>query len=167
MIREAVPDGGARRSQQARDVCLRQLTVRARSRAELDRKLVEKGFEQEVRAEVLDRLAEVGLINDRQFAENFVKSKHEGNGKTGVALAHAMRQRGLAETDVEAALEQITPEQQEAKARELVQKKLRGAVDPRDQRLVVRLVGMLARRGYGSGLALRVVRSELQVFAAE
>ena len=150
-------------------MCLRLLTARARSRAELDRKLAEKGFEEEVRAEVLDRLVEVGLLDDHQFAQDWVRQQHSRSGKVGSALVHGLRAHGVAEEDAQAALDQLDPEQREERARELVRRKLgrsSDSVDPSDQRLVGRLVGMLARRGYDSGLALRVVRSELVAFSA-
>ncbi|MGL6236473.1 MAG: regulatory protein RecX [Segniliparus sp.] len=154
---------------QARDVCLRLLAARARSRAELERKLADKGYDEAVRTEVLDRLVAVGLLNDQQFAHDWVRQQHSRSGKVGAALAHGLRAHGVAEEDAQAAMEQLDPEQREGRARELVQRKLgrsSDSVDPSDQRLVGRLVGMLARRGYDSGLALRVVRSELAVLSA-
>ena len=159
----------AKRQAQAHDVCLRLLTVRARSRAELDRKLAEKGFEEEVRAEVLDRLTAAGLLNDQQFAQDWVRQQHNRSGKVGAALVHGLRAHGVGEEDVQAALGQLDPEQREERARELVRHKLGrslAAVEAADQRLVGRLVGMLARRGYDGGLALRVVRSELAELSA-
>ncbi|EFV14485.2 hypothetical protein HMPREF9336_00626 [Segniliparus rugosus ATCC BAA-974] len=150
-------------------MCLRLLTVRARSRAELDRKLAEKGFEEEVRAEELDRLTATGLLNDQQFAQDWVLQQHNRSGKVGAALAHGLRAHGVGEEDVRAALDQLDSEQREERARELVRRKLGrspDAVEAADQRLVGRLVGMLARRGYDGGLALRVVRSELSALSA-
>lgn len=150
-------------------MCLRLLTARARSRAELDRKMSEKGFEDEVRAEVLDRLVAVGLLDDRQFAQDWVRQQHSRSGKVGAALVNGLRAHGVGEEDARAALDQLDPEQREERARELVRRKIGRSSDqvsPADQRLVGRLVGMLARRGYDSGLALRVVRSELAAFSA-
>ncbi|MGY2060436.1 regulatory protein RecX, partial [Nocardia gipuzkoensis] len=67
------PAGGGTEAQ-AKDVCLRLLTDRARSRAELANKLADKGFRADVAERVLNRLTEVGLINDAAFAEQWVYS---------------------------------------------------------------------------------------------
>ena len=59
------------------------------------------------------------------------------------------------------ALDEVDPADEEAAARILVRKKLRtlGRVD--DTAATRRLVGLLARKGYGSGMAFAVVREEL------
>ncbi|MDX5452547.1 MAG: recombination regulator RecX, partial [Rhodococcus sp. (in: high G+C Gram-positive bacteria)] len=55
------PGGGT--EAQAKDLCLRLLTDRARSRAELATKLEQKGFAADVAERTLDRLTEVGLVD--------------------------------------------------------------------------------------------------------
>ena len=50
---------------------------------------------------------------------------------------------------------------EEAAARALVRKKLRSLSGVDDVTAIRRLVGMLARKGYGSGLAFAVVKDEL------
>ena len=52
------------RAEQARALCLRLLTVRARTRAELETQLAKRGYTEDVSAAVLDRLTHVGLIDD-------------------------------------------------------------------------------------------------------
>lgn len=60
------------------------------------------------------------------------------------------------------AVAQLDSEQEEETARELVARKLRSTRGlDRDKRLR-RLAGMLARKGYSEGLALRVVRQALE-----
>ena len=51
---------------------------------------------------------------------------------------------------------------EEAAARALVRKKLRSMSRLDDQTATRRLVGMLARKGYASGLAFAVVRDEVE-----
>lgn len=63
---------------------------------------------------------------------------------------------------IDEAVGQLDPDQEEATARELVARKIRSTRGlDRDKRLR-RLAGMLARKGYGEGLALRVVRQALE-----
>ena len=63
----------ASREEQARSLCLRLLTARARTRAELEGQLVKRGYPDDVSERVLDRLAHVGLVDDADFAEQWVQ----------------------------------------------------------------------------------------------
>ncbi|MBO0853210.1 MAG: recombination regulator RecX [Nocardia sp.] len=147
---------------QAKDICLRLLTDRARSRAELADKLAAKGFAPEIADRVLNRLAEVGLVDDAAFAEQWVHSRHTFSGRGKKALAQELRRKGVADDDAQPALAAITPDDESSRAAELVRRKLTTLpVDmPRDKR-TARLVGMLARRGYSQSIAYRVVTAEL------
>ncbi|MGQ4614877.1 recombination regulator RecX [Nocardia sp. R7R-8] len=148
--------------EQAKEACLRLLAVRARSRAELARRLAAKGYSPEVSERALDRLGAVGLVDDAAFAEQWVHSRHTFSGKGKQALAQELRRKGVAQSDAVAALDAITTGDEETRAAELVRRKLRSLPPDLDQdKMIRRLVGMLARRGYGRSTAYRVVKAEL------
>jgi regulatory protein len=112
--------------------------------------------------EVLSRFEEVGLINDGAFADAWVESRHHGRGLARRALAQELRTKGVDSTLIDEAVSQLDSEQEETTARELVDRKLRSTRGlDRDKRLR-RLAGMLARKGYSQGMALRVVRQALE-----
>ena len=158
-----IPGGGT--VAQAKDACLRLLADRARSRAELAQALAKRGFDADIAERALDRLAEVGLIDDAEFAQRWVHSRHTYSGKGRQALAVELRRKGIAPDHAENALRQISGDDEADRAAELVRKKLRTLTVPADRterdKTVRRLVGMLARRGYGQSLAFGVVKSEL------
>jgi regulatory protein len=145
----------------ARDVCLRQLEVGPRTRAELARKLAAHGVPEEAAEEVLGRFAEVGIIDDALFASMWVTSRHRGRGLAGRALSQELRRKGVDDETVRTAVDALDPEQEAATARALVRKKLPSSRGLAPEARVRRLVGMLARKGYGGGLAFRVVKEEL------
>ncbi len=154
------PPGGT--VEQAKEVCLRLLAVRARSRAELAGRLAAKGYSPDVSERALDRLTEVGLVDDAAFAEQWVHSRHTFSGKGKQALAQELRRKGVAQSDAASALAGITVDDEESRAAELVRRKMRSL--PRDldrDKAIRRLVGMLARRGYGQSTAYRVVKAAL------
>lgn len=154
------PGGGT--VEQAKEVCLRLLSVRARSRAELARRLADKGFTAEVSQRTLDRLGEVGLVDDAAFARQWVRSRHAHSGRGRQALAHELRRKGVSADDVAPALDTVTTEDEQTRAAELVRRKLRTMAPGLDRdKKVRRLVGMLARRGYGQSVAYAVVTAEL------
>src|SRR6516162_6642855 len=59
----------------ARALCLRLLTAQARTRAELAGQLAKRGYPDDLSARVLDRLTDVGLLDDADFAQQWVHSR--------------------------------------------------------------------------------------------
>jgi regulatory protein len=149
------------RDEQARTLCLRLLTARARTRAELSGKLADRGFPDDVSTRVLDRLADVGLIDDRDFAEQWVRSRHTHAGKGKRALAAELRRKGVDTELISAALADIDAGAERQRAEQLVRDRLRRERlddDDAEAKVMRRLVGMLARRGYSQSMALDVVK---------
>ncbi|GAA2452589.1 recombination regulator RecX [Streptomyces glaucus] len=148
--------------EQARAICLRLLTGTPRTRKQLADALRKRQIPDDAAEEVLSRFEEVGLIDDGAFADAWVESRHHGRGLARRALARELRTKGVDATLVDAAVARLDSEQEEATARELVARKLRATRGlDRDKRLR-RLAGMLARKGYSEGMALRVVRQALE-----
>src|SRR5580704_9335288 len=146
----------------ARQICLRLLTVAPRTQAQLADALRRRGVPDDAAAAVLTRFAEVKLIDDAMFARAWVDSRHHGRGLASRALGAELRQRGVPQDDIQAALSELDPEQELATARDLVARRMRStAGQPADAR-IRRLAGMLARKGYPAGLAYRVVREALE-----
>src|SRR3954471_19572722 len=147
------------REEQARALCLRLLTVRARTRAELAGQLAKRGYPDDVSIQVLDRLAGVGLIDDADFAEQWVRSRRENAGKGKRALAAELRTKGVDNEVITAALADIDAGAERDRAEQLVRDKLRRErLTENDAKLARRLVGMLARRGYSQTMAFDVVK---------
>ena len=145
----------------ARKILLDQLTGQARSRKELSDKLAAKNVPSEIATRLLDRFEEVGLVDDDAFARSWVASRQPGKGLARRALAQELRRKGIDDEVAREALDEIDPADEEAAARALVRRKLRSLSRVDDTTATRRLVGMLARKGYGSGLAFAVVRDEL------
>ncbi|MFC8127957.1 recombination regulator RecX [Streptomyces sp. NPDC057302] len=149
-------------AERARAICLRLLTGTPRTRKQLADALRKREIPEDVAEEVLTRFEEVGLINDGAFAGAWVESRHHGRGLARRALTQELRMKGVDATLIEEAVGQLDAEQEEATARELVARKLRATRGlDRDKRLR-RLAGMLARKGYSEGLALRIVRQAIE-----
>jgi regulatory protein len=145
----------------ARKILLDQLTGQARTRKELADKLSAKNVPTEVATRLLDRFEEVGLIDDEAFARAWIASRQPGKGLATRALAQELRRKGVDDEIAREALAEIDPDDEEAAARALVRRKLRSLARFDDTVATRRLVGMLARKGYGAGLAFAVVRDEL------
>jgi regulatory protein len=143
-------------------LCLRLLTARARTRAELAGQLTKRGYPDDVSARVLDRLSGVGLIDDAGFAEQWVHSRQANAGKGKRALVAELRTKGVDNDVITAVLGGIDPAAERGRAEELVRKKLRReTLRDDDARVSRRLVAMLARRGFDQSMAYDVVSTEL------
>jgi regulatory protein len=145
----------------ARTIALNLLERQPRTRAELARGMARRGVPEDAAAAVLDRFTEVGLINDEAFAQAWVDSRHAGRALGRRALSAELRRKGVDDEIAREALATVTSEDEEAAARTLVERRLRTmSTVPHDAK-IRRLVGMLARKGFSQGLALRVVRDVL------
>ncbi|MGA8047088.1 MAG: regulatory protein RecX, partial [Dermatophilaceae bacterium] len=145
----------------ARAIVLRQLTMSPKSRHQLREKLRQRDCPDDVAEAVLDRLTAVGLVDDAKYAESLVRSKQVTRGLSKRALAHELRTKGVDRDTAGDILDQVSDTEEEERARTLVEGRL-----PRlralDKEVVVRrLAGLLARKGYPSGLSLRVIREAL------
>lgn len=169
--RTAEPDDAANRDlgpdadpeSLARTILLQRLTEQPRSRSELEQALAKRSVPRDVGARILDRFEELGLVDDEAFARSWVDSRQRTRGLAGRALAQELRRKGVDDDLVRDSIEEIDPGAERENARALVRKKLRSVRNLDRQVQVRRLAGMLARKGYSSGLAYAVIREELDV----
>ena len=139
----------------ARAIALRLLTGAPRSRHQLAEAMARREVAPEVAARVLDRLTEVGLIDDAAFAQMLVRSQRESRGLARRGLAVELRRRGVGNAEATAALDDVDPEAEAATAAELLRRRWRDDVDVTTQ--ARRAMAMLARKGYPPGLSRRLV----------
>src|SRR6202045_3914428 len=94
---------------QARQICLRLLTIAPRTRAQLAQALHRRGVPAEAAETVLSRFADVGLIDDAAFARAWVESRHHSRGLARRALTAELRQRGIPDGEVRSAVGLLGP----------------------------------------------------------
>jgi regulatory protein len=155
----------------ARSILLRKLTVAPRTRAQLADALAQRNVPDEVADATLDRFEDLGLVDDAEFARQWARSRQAGRGLARRALAYELRQRGVDDDLVKEALDDPELGDELETARELVRRRLRAGrpklSDPVErERQARRALGMLARKGYGGGVAARAVREELRELAS-
>lgn len=139
----------------AREIALRRLSVRARSRKELAQDLAKREVPAEAVAQVLDRFMEVGLIDDAAFAEEWVEARGRRSGAG--RLRQELRLKGVAEEHIADAIGAREGNADLTNARELA---TRRAASMNGLDRVVRqrrLTGYLGRRGFSSAVIRRVV----------
>jgi regulatory protein len=146
----------------ARELCLRLLASRPRTRTELVDAMRRRGVPDEAAAAVLARFTDAGLIDDAAFARAWVESRHHNRGLARRALSAELKQRGVDGQDIEAAVSALDPAEELATARRLVAKAMRVSRGKPLPTRIRRLVGLLARKGYPAPVAYRIVREAIE-----
>jgi regulatory protein len=141
----------------ARTIALRTLTARARTRHELEQSLQAKNVPQAAIDAVLDRLEEVGLVNDASFAIDWVTSRQQRRHLSRRVLRRELQAKGVESSEIDRALESVDLDAELKSARDLVERK-RAAMDGLSRDVQYRrLAGMLSRRGFDASTTARVL----------
>lgn len=151
----------------ARAICLRLLTAAARPRAGLAAALARKGIPADVAERVLDRLTDVGLIDDEAYAQSFVASRHRHGALGADALRDQLRRKGVDSQTAASAVAVVDRDAEYERARVFLERRVDSAMANGTDTARRRLLGLLARRGYPADLAHRVVQEALAAYGAQ
>lgn len=149
-----------------RNLVLRRLTQRAYTRHQLEEYLARKNADAEVVARVLDRFTEVGLIDDAEFAAEFVRARRAIKGSGPSVLRMELKRRGIDEELILKAVDERVGEDVDV-AREIAARKLQSLSRFDHQTQNRRLVSFLVRRGYSPGLAYSLARKLVSAVEVE
>ena len=142
----------------AHAAALRLLTTRARTRAELARRLEERGFAAAAVAEAVARLERVGLVDDAALSAD-VAERRAARGLDAPAIALELRDRGVDPAVAERAAQAAVPDELRAeRCRQVAESRLAQLGDLPPAARLRRLATYLARRGYPAELAEAVSR---------
>ena len=149
------PDGATA----AMEIAVRFLATRPRTRWELDRRLRRAGVAEAIVHTTLVRLAEIGYVDDAAFARWWgeQRDRHAPRGRRMIEAE--LRQHGIGRDIIEAyraehASPERTPEDaslpgsEADRAREALERHLRGRPLPTDARALQRVGRFLVRRGF-------------------
>lgn len=156
------------------EVAARFLATRPRTRWEVERRLRRAGIDEPEIVAALDRLAELGYLDDAAFARWWGEQRDRHSPRGRRMIETELRQRGVPREIIEAYREeQAEPERspedvglpgdEAERAREALAKHLRGRPIPSDRRAVQRVGMYLMRRGFDAD----VVRATLRAAAAD
>lgn len=107
-------------SKRAWDYLLFLLARRSYTVAQLREKLLRRSLPEDDAEQLLGRLAELGLVNDALFTEQYVYSRKGARGRLG--LARELSQKGVSEELVERQLAELSPAHQADAATALLEK---------------------------------------------
>ncbi|MEN6519668.1 MAG: regulatory protein RecX [Armatimonadota bacterium] len=140
----------------AREAALTLLDYRARTGKELERRLLQKGYPEDIVSRVVEQLGNIDFVNDERFAADWVASRITNRPIGRSQMKWELRRKGVAPELVEKALEQVDEDKEFDMALDLAVKKLGGKEieDPESKR---KLAGFLQRRGFHWEVVSRVI----------
>jgi regulatory protein len=131
------------------------ISYRPRATAEVQKKLVEKGFSEPDVVETLERLQRNGLLNDAQFAQAWVENRMAFRPRSRRVMAFELRRKGLVDETIDQALgEQVDEESLAYEAGRRQARRLAG-LERREFR--TKLGAFLGRRGFSYDVVRPVV----------
>ena len=140
----------------ARERAMRLLALRGRSRTELRKKLVERGFLKSTIDRVLENLCVLGYLDDKAFAVNRARhlavNRLYGNRK----IEEQLREKGVEREEAQAAIREVREEfpEKEGLSRSATKKLQGGGVSGLNKKERLALARMLQGRGYHLALIL-------------
>jgi len=150
----------------ANTIALNALVARAKSKGELLAHLKKRGVEDDVAQATIFRLQESGLINDEEFAKAWTQSRHTSKKLSKRIIAGELRTRGVDQSSIDQALDEIDDESEYRTAFSLGMKKYNtmSRLEPEVQ--IRRIQSLLQRKGFTFPTIARVIR-ELDVQSDE
>ncbi len=121
------------------------LGFRARSQVEIEKYLREKKYSGQVIADTIERLSQHNYLNDEDFAQAWVADRQRFKPRSRRALQYELRQKGVGDDDIEAALADLDEDEM---ARQALAPKLRQWQHLPEPDFRKKAVGFLSRRGF-------------------
>ena len=145
----------------ALDRAVRLLAERPRSRKEISDRLASARFDEEVISLVLYKLEKEKLLDDRDFAEQWVHSRGLKYGAS--RISRELRMKGIDADTASEVLESLSEDEQLLRAADFALRKIRSQRSGEDpQKLKQRVTAAIVRRGYSWNIALKAYHYALQ-----
>jgi regulatory protein len=152
------------------EMAARFLATRPRTRWELERRLRRGGVDDEVLAATLERLGQLGYVDDAAFARWWGEQRDRHAPRGHRLIEAELRQRGVPRDVIElyrgthaaperTAEDEGLPADEPDRAREALDRHLRGRPMPTDAKALQRIGMYLMRRGFDSDIVRATIRA--------
>jgi regulatory protein len=152
---------GSDLEEKAKNVAIGYIEYRPRSIAETRQHLQKKEYPDDVIERVVQRLAEVELLNDAAFARYWVEQRETFKPRSKMALQMELRKKGIERALIETAVAEVD---ELAAATQAAQAKARRYHSLPQQEFRKKLGGFLQRRGFGYDIVREVTEALWEEF---
>lgn len=158
--RRNVPSEKRKAIEQAKTAAFRLLRYRLRSERELLERLQAKGWDTSVAQKVVDRLKQVGLVDDRQTAEAFIQSAlSDTQPHSRFEVRYKLKSLGIPDEIIEEALSVWTDEVERQMTERYIMRRLANTPNPNEQDIL-----RAFRAAKQKGFELNAIRSAIRSF---
>ena len=148
----------------AKNAAYRFLTYRPRSRAEIEAKLADKGFNDAITAAVLADLARFGYVNDLQFARDWTRGRIRLRGFGRRRIGLELKNKGIGQEMIRDVFAEVFSGEAEIETAKLVAEKRLNTMKVLDRETRRRrLAGFLERKGFSFEI-IRTVMKDAESF---
>jgi regulatory protein len=163
---ENLPEGGSKYSLQSvdsleeeiRQALLRTITRGSKSSGQLRTAMLGKEYPAELVDQLIERLTEVGLINDFQMAKDLVQSQLNRKAVAKSVLSRTLREKGFPKDAIDEALAEIDSDSELEAAKKVAESRIRQLMKLEPEVRSRRLAGFLTRKGYSSSVVWAAVK---------
>jgi regulatory protein len=150
-----------RELRRAHNVAVHSLAGSGKSREEIHRRLIGRDLPEDAVSAEIERLEDLGLVNDNSLASDLVDRYVVRQGLGRQAVAHKMRERHIAPEVIARALEGVSDDDERARLLEVARDRARALSSLAPDVAKRRLVAYLQRRGYRGSDIFSVVDAVL------
>lgn len=143
--------------EKAKQSAFNYLSYRPRSMAEVRQNLLKKDYDETIVEQVINRLTELNLLNDREFARFWVEQRETFKPRSQRALSQELYQKGLSRDIIDEAVNDVD---EMAAAKKAAEKKARRWIQLPKDTFFSKMNGFLQRRGFNYAIA-KTVTEEL------
>ena len=144
------------------DAALMLLSYRQRTAREMKQRLRKKGFDEALVSRVIGRLEEIGYIDDRQFALDWIKAHSGAKCRSSWVLKNELRQKGIDPVLADEIVDENYSEEKAFRdACDLAEKKINRISDKNKDKVKNRIQNMFLRRGFSYDFIQRVLAEEM------
>lgn len=134
------------------------LSYRARSEYEISYYMLRKSWPEEIQKNIIDKLKLLKLINDEDFARQWIASKSSFHPEGKTLLKIELRKKGIDKETIERLLsEERSNTTEEVLAEKIARQRLEKLKNLDLKQKKEKLYGFLGRRGFSSGLAVKII----------
>ena len=144
----------------AEQMLLRRLRGRSLSVSEARAAMRERELAPDAVEALLERFQSLGYLDDAALAEQLIHAGAERKGQGRRVIAQTMSKRGVPREVADAALSAL-PDDDDERALEFARSKARSMASLDRDTALRRMMGQLARRGYGGSVAMAAARTAL------
>jgi len=137
--------------QDAKDKALNYLSYRTRSKKEIKNYLYKKNFKEEIIYNIINDFENSGLIDDKTFAEMWVKDRSKRNPKGNLILRKELVEKGISEEIINSVLKNINEKENAKRAASKAIKKYHTKNNFEEK-----ILSYLSRRGFSYYLSKEV-----------